>query len=134
MLLGIKPALGANGFQSEQGAGDPRRRRCRISSRFGNDYWLKRDHDGGLPQEFVAALAQNGWLGICIPEEYRGRPGILDAGLMIRTIAESGAGMSGAPSSALYRRMKRNRGGTCHGELEANLSAECRPGSGDRRR
>jgi alkylation response protein AidB-like acyl-CoA dehydrogenase len=45
-----------------------------ISSRFGDDYWLKRDHDGGLPQEFVAALAQNGWLGICIPEEYRGRP------------------------------------------------------------
>ena len=41
-------------------------------SRFGDDYWLKRDREGGLPQEFVAALAQNGWLGICIPEEYGG--------------------------------------------------------------
>jgi acyl-CoA dehydrogenase len=70
-----------------------------ICSRFGDDYWLKRDRDGGLPQEFVAALAQNGWLGICLPEEYGGSGlGILEAGLMMRTIAESGAGMSGASS------------------------------------
>ena len=68
-------------------------------SRFGDDYWLKRDREGGLPQEFVAALAQNGWLGICIPEEYGGSAlGIFEAGLMMRTIAESGAGMSGASS------------------------------------
>src|SRR6478672_11989977 len=70
-----------------------------ICSRFGDDYWLKRDRDGGLPQEFVAALAQNGWLGICVPEEYGGSGlGIFEAGLMMRTIAESGAGMSGASS------------------------------------
>ena len=68
-------------------------------SRFGDDYWLKRDREGGLPQEFVAALAQNGWLGICVPEEYGGSGlGIFEAGLMMRTIAESGAGMSGASS------------------------------------
>lgn len=68
-----------------------------ICGRFGDDYWLERDREGGLPREFVAALAQNGWLGICIPEEYGGSGlGILDAGLMMRAIAESGAGMSGA--------------------------------------
>jgi acyl-CoA dehydrogenase len=66
---------------------------------FGDDYWLKRDRDGELPQEFVAALAQNAWLGICIPEEYGGSGlGILEAGLMKRAIAESGAGMSGVSS------------------------------------
>jgi acyl-CoA dehydrogenase len=70
-----------------------------ICDRFGDDYWLKRDQEGGLPQEFVAALARNGWLGICIPEEYGGSGlGIFEAGFMMRTIAESGAEMSGASS------------------------------------
>jgi len=38
-----------------------------ISSCFGDKYWLKRDRDVGFSQEFVTALAQNGWLGICLP-------------------------------------------------------------------
>jgi acyl-CoA dehydrogenase len=43
------------------------------------------------------ALAGSGWLGICIPEEYGGAGlGISDAALMMQTISESGAGMSGA--------------------------------------
>src|SRR6202011_6416274 len=38
-----------------------------------------------------------GWLGICIPEKFGGSGlGILEAAIMMRTIAESGAGMSGA--------------------------------------
>ena len=43
-----------------------------ICKRFGDDYWLKRDRDGGFPDDFYAAFAENGWLGICIPEEYGG--------------------------------------------------------------
>src|SRR5438046_6818232 len=43
------------------------------------------------------ALADAGWRGICIPEEYGGSGlGITDAAIMMRTISESGAGMSGA--------------------------------------
>jgi acyl-CoA dehydrogenase len=43
------------------------------------------------------ALADAGWLGICIPEEFGGSAlGITDAAIMMRTISESGAGMSGA--------------------------------------
>src|SRR3569833_1753203 len=42
-------------------------------------------------------MADPGGLGICIPEEYGGSGlGILDAAIMMRAIAESGAGMSGA--------------------------------------
>ena len=68
-----------------------------ICSQFGDDYWHKRDREGGFPQDFFAALARDGWLGICIPEEYGGSGlGIVEAALMMRTIAESGAGMSGA--------------------------------------
>jgi acyl-CoA dehydrogenase len=68
-----------------------------ICSRFGDDYWLTRDREGGYPDEFFAAMAQNGWLGICIPEAYGGSGlGIFEAALMMRAVAESGAGMSGA--------------------------------------
>jgi acyl-CoA dehydrogenase len=39
-------------------------------------------------------MAKAGWLGICVPEAWRGsRPGISEAALMRRTIAQSGAGM-----------------------------------------
>ena len=52
---------------------------------------------GRLPADFHRALADAGWLGICIPEEYGGSGlGITEAAIMMRTIAESGAGMSGA--------------------------------------
>jgi len=68
-----------------------------ICKRFGDDYWLTRDREGGFPQDFYAAFADAGWLGICIPEAYGGSGlGITEAAIMMRAIAESGAGMSGA--------------------------------------
>ena len=69
----------------------------KICARFDDAYWLKKDKEGGYPADFHRALADAGWLGICIPEEYGGSGlGITDAAIMMRTIAESGAGMSGA--------------------------------------
>jgi acyl-CoA dehydrogenase len=68
-----------------------------ICRRFDDAYWLKRDREGGFPHDFHAAFAGEGWLGICIPEEYGGSGlGVTEAAIMMRTIAESGAGMSGA--------------------------------------
>src|SRR2546429_8413340 len=70
---------------------------AKICSRFDDAYWLKKDKEGGYPADFHRALADAGWLGICIPEEYGGSGlGITDAAIMMRAIAESGAGMSGA--------------------------------------
>ncbi len=70
---------------------------AKISARFDDAYWLKKDKEGGFPADFHKALADAGWLGICIPETYGGSGlGILEAAIMMRTIAESGAGMSGA--------------------------------------
>ena len=70
---------------------------AKICSRFDDAYWLERDREGGFPEAFSGALAQDGWLGICIPEAYGGAGlGIAEAAVMMRTIAESGAGMSGA--------------------------------------
>ena len=69
----------------------------KICERFGDDYWLKKDREGGFPTELHQALAADGWLGIAMPEEYGGSGlGITEAALMMQTIAESGAGMQGA--------------------------------------
>ena len=70
---------------------------AKICARFDDAYWLKRDKEGGFPADFHRAFADAGWLGICMPEEVGGAGlGIIEAALMMRTIAESGAGMSGA--------------------------------------
>ncbi len=70
---------------------------ARICADFGDDYWLARDADGRFPTELHATLAKDGWLGICIPEEYGGAGlGIGEAAVMMQAIAESGAGMWGA--------------------------------------
>lgn len=70
---------------------------ARICARFGDDYWLERDRAGGFPHDLHQALARDGWLGICMPEEYGGAGmGITEAAIMMQTIAESGAGQSGA--------------------------------------
>ena len=69
----------------------------RVCARFGADYWLQKDRDGGFPHEFHAAIAADGWLGIAMPERYGGSGlGITEAALMMETIAASGAGFSGA--------------------------------------
>jgi acyl-CoA dehydrogenase len=73
----------------------------KVCARFGDDYWLAKDRDGGFPDDFHRAFADDGWLGVCIPQQYGGAGlGVTEAALMMQTIAESGAGMSGA--SALH--------------------------------
>lgn len=68
-----------------------------ICARFDDDYWLEKDRHGGFPHDFHAALAQAGWLGICIPEAHGGSGlGISEAALMMQAISQSGAGMTGA--------------------------------------
>jgi acyl-CoA dehydrogenase len=73
----------------------------RLCERFGDDYWLAKDREGGFPRDFHEAFAQAGWLGIAMPEEFGGAGlGITEAALMMQTIAETGAGFSGC--SALH--------------------------------
>ncbi len=70
---------------------------AKICSGFDDAYWLKRDREGGFPHDFYDALAREGWLGICTAEAHGGSGlGITEAAIMMRTIAESGAGMTGA--------------------------------------
>jgi acyl-CoA dehydrogenase len=69
----------------------------RVCAPFDADYWLRKDSEGGFPEDFHRALAASGWLGIAMPEAYGGAGlGISEAALMMHTIAATGAGLSGA--------------------------------------
>jgi acyl-CoA dehydrogenase len=69
----------------------------RACAPFDADYWLRRDREGGFPDDFHQAMAQSGWLGIAMPEAYGGAGlGITEAALMMHTISATGAGLSGA--------------------------------------
>jgi acyl-CoA dehydrogenase len=70
---------------------------AKLCTQFGDDYWLKKDKEGGFPVELHEALARDGWLGIAMPEAHGGAGlGIGEAAVMMQAIAESGAGFSGA--------------------------------------
>lgn len=70
---------------------------AKVCANFGDDYWLETDRTGIFPEDFVKEMADGGWFGIAMPEEFGGSNlGITEASIMMQTIAESGAGFSGA--------------------------------------
>ena len=70
---------------------------AKLCEKYDDAYWLERDTDGQFPEDFVKDMADGGWLGIAMPEEYGGSGlGVIEAALMMQAIAESGAGFSGA--------------------------------------
>ncbi len=68
----------------------------RVCSQFDDEYWSKCDADHEFPWAFYDALAEGGWVGICIPEEFGGGGrGITEASILVEEIAASGAAMNG---------------------------------------
>ena len=64
---------------------------------FDDDYWLKKDKEGGFPEDFYQAMAKGGWLGIALPEEYGGSGlGVTEAALLMMTVAGNGGAMAAA--------------------------------------
>jgi acyl-CoA dehydrogenase len=73
----------------------------KLCARFDDEYWLDKDRDGGFPDDFHRAFADDGWLGVAIPQDYGGAGlGVTEATILMQAVAESGAGLSGA--SALH--------------------------------
>ena len=69
----------------------------KLCASFDAQYWLERDRSGEFPEDFYRAIADAGWLGIAMPAEYGGSGlGVVEAALMMQTIAATGAGFSGA--------------------------------------
>ncbi|USG60663.1 acyl-CoA/acyl-ACP dehydrogenase [Sneathiella marina] len=68
----------------------------RICEPFDDRYWLDRDTDGKFPEDFCQAIADEGFMGIAMPEQYGGSGlGIADAAVMAQAITESGAANAG---------------------------------------
>ena len=66
-----------------------------ICEDFDREYWRTRDAEGEYPTEFVDTLAEHGWLGIRIPEEYGGAGmSTEEVVVMMEEIAASGGGFS----------------------------------------
>ena len=75
---------------------------AKLCARFGDDYWLERDTDGKFPEEFCQAIADEGWMGIAMPEAYGGSGlGIAEAATMVQAITESGAANAGFAAIAI---------------------------------
>ena len=64
-----------------------------LCARFDETYWALKDREGTFPEEFHRAVAEAGWLGIAMPEEFGGSGlGITEAAIMMQAVAESGGG------------------------------------------
>ncbi|MDE2361527.1 MAG: acyl-CoA/acyl-ACP dehydrogenase [Hyphomicrobiales bacterium] len=68
-----------------------------VVTKFDDEYWLARDEDGKFPFEFHKAMADGGWLGVTMPEEYGGSGlGVVEAAIMMHEVASHGGGMAAA--------------------------------------
>ena len=69
----------------------------KICTDFPDEYWSKCDSEHLFPWDFYNALAEAGWIGIAIPEQYGGSGrGITEASIVLEEVAASGAAMNGA--------------------------------------
>jgi acyl-CoA dehydrogenase len=72
-----------------------------ICEQYPDEYWRDLDRDRRYPEEFVAALADAGWLSVLIPEDYGGLGlGVAEASIVLEEINHSGA-----------------NGGACHAQM-----------------
>jgi acyl-CoA dehydrogenase len=68
-----------------------------LCQRFDDDYWMRHEADHEFPWEFYRAMAEGGWIGIAMPEEYGGGgQGITEASIVLEEVAATGACMNGA--------------------------------------
>src|SRR5437899_11908695 len=75
----------------------------RLCARFDADYWRRADETGQFPEDFVAAMAQAGWLGAALPTALGGSGlGPTEAAIAMRAVTEPGAGFSGASALHLH--------------------------------
>ena len=92
----------------------------KLCANYDDDYWLNLDQAGGFPEDFVKDIAAGGWLGISLPEEVGGSGlGVVEAAILMQTIAESGACFSGA--SAIHMNIFSPKPITKHGTEDQKM-------------
>ena len=61
-----------------------------ICDQFDDNYWSEKDRTHSFPHEFANAVAEAGWLGIAMPEEYGGAGlGVVEAAIMMQEVGHS---------------------------------------------
>ncbi len=66
-----------------------------VLSNFPDEYWMQHDLDHEFPWDFHQAMAQAGWLGMCIPEKYGGGgAGVQQAALLLEEVTGSGGALN----------------------------------------
>ena len=64
-----------------------------VARQFDDHYWARKEAEESFPFEFHSAMAEGGWLGITMPEEYGGSGlGVIEASIMMNEVARYGGG------------------------------------------
>ena len=80
---------------------DIRRAANRLAGQFDDDYWRKHDDKHEFPWDFYNSFAEQGWIGIIVPEEYGGAGmGVMHAAVLLGAVAHSAGAQNAA--SALH--------------------------------
>jgi acyl-CoA dehydrogenase len=80
---------------------DIQREAHRLAHQFDDDYWRTHEEKHEFPWDFYEAFAEQGWLGIIVPEEYGGAGmGVMHAAVLLGTVAHSAGAQNAA--SALH--------------------------------
>lgn len=70
-----------------------------VCRRFDDDYWSTCDEEARFPVAFHRAMAEEGWLGVTMPEEYGGAGlGVTEAATVMHEVVHHGGGMAAASS------------------------------------
>jgi len=71
----------------------------KVCASFTDAYWHECDEAARFPEEFHAAMAAAGWLGITMPQDLGGAGlGVTEAAIMMHAVASSGGGQAAASS------------------------------------
>ena len=66
-----------------------------VLSKFPDGYWMQHDLDHEFPWDFYEAMAEAGWIGICIPEQYGGGgAGVQEAALLLEEVTGNGGALN----------------------------------------
>ena len=71
----------------------------KVCAQFSDHYWQECDELARFPEEFYAAMAAAGWLGITMPQDLGGAGlGVTEAAIMMHAVASGGGGQAAASS------------------------------------
>ena len=102
-------------FTEQQAAIDEGVRK--VCAAFDDSYWTECEEKLRFPEEYYAAMAQGGWLGMTMPEELGGSGlGVTEAAVMMQAATSSNGGFSAA--SAIHMNMFGPHAIVVHGTAE----------------